>query len=347
MKIEQAKRLKELERENVRLKKLVLVHRCAAIIASSLDIQQVFDDFVGELGAAVDVDWAAVIMAENEDLRVVALSTTPGSKVKTGDRVPIEGVATEWLAAHGETLLIDDLSQVPQATVPEVGFYKGTRAVARLPLAVGGRAIGSLVVASNRPGAYSRSQVALLEQVAAQISVPVENSQYFADIRKKARTDDLTGLLNRRSLDDAMAAEVSRHSRYGGAFSLVILDLDSFKAYNDSYGHLFGDKLLGRIGNALNRSTRGADQCFRYGGDEFAVLLPMTSIDTATSVVERIRKEVSAITVSDQVRVTASLGLASWPASGKEPDEVIAAADAALYEAKQSGGDQSRRAPSE
>ncbi len=346
MKVERTKRLKELEKENIRLKKLVLVSRCTAVITSNLDIQQVFDDFVGELRTTVDVGWAAVILAASEDLRVVALSTAPGSERKVGDRVSIEGTTAEWLAAHRETLVVDDLAKEPQATMPEAGHHEGTRAVARLPLAVEGRAIGHLIVASYRPGAYSRSQVAFLEQVAAQISAPVENSQHFAATREQARTDNVTGLLNRRSLDEVMAAEVSRHSRYGGAFSLVILDLDSFKAYNDSYGHLAGDNLLGKIGDALTRSTRGADQCFRYGGDEFAVLLPMTSIDTATSVAERIRIEISATTTSDQVRVTASLGLASWPASGKEPDEVISAADAALYNAKQNGGDQCRLAPS-
>ncbi|MFH0769092.1 MAG: GGDEF domain-containing protein, partial [Chloroflexota bacterium] len=166
----------------------------------------------------------------------------------------------------------------------------------------------------------------------------IENSQLYAEVREKARNDELTGLLNRRSLDEVMAIEINRHARYGGIFSLVILDLDSFKAFNDHYGHLAGDKCLGEIGSILKNTIRSADQAFRYGGDEFAILLPNTPIDATKGVAERVRREVAAKVIGGNIPVTTSLGVASWPASGREANEVIAAADAALYAAKRSGG---------
>jgi diguanylate cyclase (GGDEF)-like protein/putative nucleotidyltransferase with HDIG domain len=122
---------------------------------------------------------------------------------------------------------------------------------------------------------------------------------------------------------------------------LIILDLDSFKSLNDNYGHLAGDELLRQIGNIMKNTIREADRAFRYGGDEFAILLPQTSIEAALKVAERIRQQTFARIEIGSIPITISLGLASWPADGVSPNEIIAAADAALYEAKRTGGNRS------
>ena len=171
--------------------------------------------------------------------------------------------------------------------------------------------------------------------------MPLENSQLYAKAEKKARIDELTGLYNRRSLDEMIDSEISRHSRYGGVFSLAILDLDSFKSFNDTYGHLAGDTLLQEIGHNIKSAIRNADYAFRYGGDEFAILLPQTTIDAALQVVERVRKKIAESIHSDKIPITASIGLASWPDDGISHTDIIAAADVTLYRAKRSGGNQS------
>ena len=181
----------------------------------------------------------------------------------------------------------------------------------------------------------------LLEQLAAQIAMPVTNARLYAKAEEKARLDELTGLLNRRSLDEMIDSEISRHSRYGGVFSLAILDLDSFKAYNDNYGHLAGDKLLRQVGRIIKSTIRTSDQAFRYGGDEFAILLPQTTIDAASQVTERVRKKIAKRVEAGSSQITASIGLASWPADGVGQTDIIAAADVTLYRAKRSGGNQS------
>ncbi len=137
---------------------------------------------------------------------------------------------------------------------------------------------------------------------------------------------------------------MNRQIRYGGVFSLIILDLDSFKMFNDSRGHLAGDDLLRKIGSAIKNSIRSADQAFRYGGDEFAILLPYTVADAAFLVAERIRKQIASHLSTGKIPVTVSLGLATWPANGTGANDIIAAADAALYRAKQSGRNQCQRA---
>jgi diguanylate cyclase (GGDEF)-like protein/putative nucleotidyltransferase with HDIG domain len=174
--------------------------------------------------------------------------------------------------------------------------------------------------------------------------MPIENSRLYADAEHRARIDELTGLLNRRSLDELVTSEIGRHSRYGNVFSLAILDLDSFKAYNDNHGHLAGDEILKQIGGIMTRAIRSSDLAFRYGGDEFAVLLPQTTIDAAYKAAERIRQQVATEVAAGPIKITASLGLAVWPVDGIGVNEIIAAADTALYHAKRSGGNQSYHA---
>jgi diguanylate cyclase (GGDEF)-like protein/putative nucleotidyltransferase with HDIG domain len=119
---------------------------------------------------------------------------------------------------------------------------------------------------------------------------------------------------------------------------MIFLDLDFFKAYNDKYGHVAGDKTLARIGNLIQESIRNTDVAFRYGGDEFAVLLPQSESDDAFMVAERVRGNIEREMVGRKVRITASLGLASWPSDGVTSDELVTAADRALYYTKQTGG---------
>jgi diguanylate cyclase (GGDEF)-like protein/putative nucleotidyltransferase with HDIG domain len=215
------------------------------------------------------------------------------------------------------------------------------RTIAFFPLLVNDKAIGSLCLASRHANAYSQSQIQLLSQLASRIAMPIENARLYAEAEQRARIDQLTGLWNRHHLEEQIQIEIGRHSRYGGTFSLVILDLDFFKAFNDSYGHLAGDELLRQLGSIMKNTVRAADGAFRYGGDEFAILLPQTNLKDAYEVAERVRSRiVSEIKVGD-TPVTASFGLASWPADGIRINEIIASADMALYYAKQSGGNQS------
>ncbi len=326
------------ERLREREEELSIINRSGAIITSSLDIQGIYDSFIDELRKVIDVSWAAIVLIEGKSLYFLALSSEIGSVWKAGERFPIRGTATEWIATHMRALVEADLSQERRFVTGKYHLKQGIRSIAYIPLIVKGEAIGSIILGSRIPNAYSQRHMMLLEQLASQIAMSVENSRLYAEASKKARIDELTGLLNRRSLDELIVAEISRHSRYGGTFSIIILDLDGFKAFNDSYGHPAGDKLLARIGNILKSTIRSADQAFRYGGDEFAILLPNTPIDATNLVAERTRKQVASKTRTNDISITASLGLASWPADGIGPAEVIAAADAALYQAKRSGG---------
>ena len=337
---------KEYLREQLRQREqeLSVINRSTAIITSSLDIQKTYDSFIKELKKVVDVSWAAVILIEDNEIYFMALSSEVGSAWQVGERIPIRGTAIEWVAARRKALIQSDLSEESRFTTDKYYLEQGLRSIIYLPLIMNAEVTGSAVVASCHPNAYSKRHVKLLEELASRIAMSIENSRLYAKAEQKARIDGLTGLLNRRSLDELITSEISRHSRYGGVLSIIILDLDFFKAFNDSYGHLAGDTLLRQIGRIMKSSIRSADQAFRYGGDEFAILLPQTNIEAAHDVAERLRKRITSEVKAGYVPVTASLGLASWPADGIGPNEIIAAADTALFHAKRSGGNQSHRA---
>jgi diguanylate cyclase (GGDEF)-like protein/putative nucleotidyltransferase with HDIG domain len=330
-----SEQLREREEE------LSVINNSSAIMSSSLDIQEIFGSFIEELKKVVDVSWATIVLIGENDYCCVALSSPEGSAYQVGERVPLEGTGTGWVVSQKKSFVEYDLSKERYFSTGEQFYELGLRTMVYLPLIAKGNVIGSFIVASKMPNAYNQRHIKLLEQLASQISMPLENSQLYAKAEKKARIDELTSLLNRRSLDEMIDSEISRHSRYGGVFTLAILDLDSFKQYNDRYGHLSGDRLLKEVGRIIKSVIRNSDYAFRYGGDEFATLLPQTNIDDALQVIERVRKKIAKDLASGEIHVTTSIGLASWPDDGISHTDIIAAADVTLYRAKRSGGNRS------
>jgi diguanylate cyclase (GGDEF)-like protein/putative nucleotidyltransferase with HDIG domain len=207
-----------------------------------------------------------------------------------------------------------------------------------LPLIVKDKSIGSLIIGGHHPDAFNPKQIRLLEQVALQIATPIVNSQLYSQAEQRSRIDELTGLFNRRHFEERLKEEIGRHSRYGDVFSIFLLDLDNFKTYNDVYGHPSGDTLLNHMGKIVKTSVRNADQAFRYGGDEFVVILPHTAVDEARVVAERVRDRIAGEMEKREIAVTCSIGLASYPSDGVMAGELVTVADTALYFAKRTGG---------
>lgn len=328
--------LKEREEE------LSVINRSNAIISSNLNIQRIYDNFIKELKSVVNVDWAAIAVIEDTEINFMAIFTEIGSPWKVGERIPLKGTATEWVANHHKPLIESDLTVENRFESGKYHLQHSLRSIAFIPLIISNQVIGSLTVSSRQPNAYNIRHIKLLEQLASQISMSIENARLYAKTERMARVDSLTGLLNRRSLDEILSDEIGRHSRYGGVFSLIILDLDSFKNLNDSYGHLAGDELLRQIGIIMSNAIRESDRAFRYGGDEFAIILPQTSLDAALKVAERIRQQTYATIEIGSKPISISMGLSSWPADGVVAKDILGAADAALYQAKRGGGNRSQ-----
>jgi diguanylate cyclase (GGDEF)-like protein/putative nucleotidyltransferase with HDIG domain len=186
-------------------------------------------------------------------------------------------------------------------------------------------------------GRYSRDDMDLLMTLASQAGVAIENAELYEKAKQRANTDELTGLFNHRCFHQRLEEEIARSARFGEIFSLILFDVDHFKNYNDLSGHLNGDEVLRCIGGYMKKSVRDSDICFRYGGDEFAIILPETSPEGGQMVAERIRKMIEEKDDQPGIPVTISIGVASWPTDGVMKDELIRSADAGLYYSKQTG----------
>jgi diguanylate cyclase (GGDEF)-like protein len=327
-----------------------LVNRLTAIITSSMSIQMIFEAFAQELKEVVDIDWATIALIDGSELYFLALSSTIGSAWQQDERIPLEGTATEYACRERQAVYEADLKRHHRFWTWESHLQLGVRSVVYLPLSVTDHTIGSLILASRKPNAYGGRHIKLLEKVALQIAAPIENAQLYARLEQKSRVDEITGLFNRRHFEERLKEEVSRHSRYGDVFSIFMLDLDNFKAYNDVYGHPAGDILLSHVGKIVQSSVRDADQAFRYGGDEVVVILPQTARNDAYVVAERVREQIAGEMEKKAITVTCSIGLASYPTDGVIAGELVDVADSALYYAKRAGGNRvylSSKIPSE
>ncbi|MDX6621385.1 MAG: hypothetical protein QOK36_3771 [Gaiellales bacterium] len=209
------------------------------------------------------------------------------------------------------------------------------------PLVAEERVLGLLTLVGSADRPFGRDDAERVGSLVGQGAVAIENARLHRLIQKQAKTDPLTQLLNRREFEEQLAREVERAQRFGTPVGLVVLDLDDFKLINDRFGHLAGDGVLKAAAGAIRQCTREIDQPARWGGEEFAVILPHTGIDGAARLAERLRQAIAErqIPTPDgrSVRVTASFGVAALPGSGTTQVELTAAADDAVYRSKRAG----------
>jgi diguanylate cyclase (GGDEF)-like protein/excisionase family DNA binding protein len=260
-----------------------------------------------------------------------------------------------WAVEHAEPVLANDALNDPRAMqIP--GTPDDPEALVVVPLVADGDVIGCMNI--SRVGGeevyFSDADFDLVKLFAGQASIALRNAEAHQAIAVRAETDALTGLGNhgafQRTLADVLgqpegaAPAARRRTRQSGPIALLMMDLDNFKAYNDRLGHPAGDALLHAIGTAIYASARAEDRVFRYGGDEFALVLPGVDAIGAEAVGERVRGAVSRLTAKEATRVTITVGVAAYPHDAADKNDLIAAADTALYLGKQSGEDRVVRA---
>ena len=207
--------------------------------------------------------------------------------------------------------------------------------------------VGVITIA-RRGVPFDESEVELFAYLAGQAAVSIENADLHETVQRQAVTDELTGLSNLRHFHDALAGEVERSRRFAQDVALVMLDIDDFKAVNDTYGHPQGDIVLSKVARVLRELSRDIDEPARYGGEEMAVILPQTDLAGAELAAERMRQAIEALRIEridggEPLAVTASFGVASLPECAKDKKGLIAEADAALYRAKRAGKNTVRR----
>jgi len=249
--------------------------------------------------------------------------------------------AAEWVMSHGTELLTADLGKDPR------GGGRGTGTVIAFPLMCRGQVTGVLVGIDSQPSVFAPSLGAsLVLAVRGMLEPPaiaLDNALALQKSDALSVTDDLTRLSNSRYMNEVLRRETKRAMRSGRPLSMLFLDLDGFKQVNDSHGHLAGSKALVEAGAVIRGCARETDVVARFGGDEFALILPDTGPEGAKAVASRIREKIRSTTflTSDglSVRLTASIGVATLPDAAQTAEDLLRVADTAMYKVKYEGKD--------
>jgi diguanylate cyclase (GGDEF)-like protein len=218
--------------------------------------------------------------------------------------------------------------------------YRQIPSLAVVPVLCDQRVIGAIVVEGGEPGSLAEEEARNVGLLAAVARGSLEKVWEIEEVTQRARTDDLTGLANRRHFDEQLRRVLAETDRFGGTSSLILVDIDLFKAVNDTYGHEAGDAVLRQVAKTLGDGVRAVDICARFGGEEIAILLPQTPVVGASELAERLRKAIADRPVVHEgtpIRVTASFGIAGYPETVPHGDWLFPAADKALYSAKSEG----------
>jgi len=308
-----------------------------------LNLDELAKEMLPAMAKALNISQSSLLLQDIGSGDFTVHFMYPKGKSEPGDglRFSIGTPILAWLEKETSPLNIKQIDSIPE--------FKGLWQIEReklttsdleflCPIKSRGKLIGILALGSKLSnGLYSHEDIGLVISLAGQASIIIENAQLYAQATLRANTDGLTGLYNHRQFHERLEQEIARGSRFGAVFSVIMLDIDLFKVYNDIYGHLAGDQILRKMGELIRSSVRKLDIPFRYGGEEFTVILPEARLDNAYKIAERIRRAIELEASSKTMPVTVSLGIASWPSDGVTKEEVIGCADAALYRAKQTG----------
>src|SRR5579859_3106779 len=315
-------------------------------LTSSLQLDQVLRTIMEKIDEFLRPDnWSLLLLDEAKQELYFELAVGKASQALKDVRVKMGQGIAGWVAAHGETVVVPDtskdtrfFSKVDEKTKTE------TRSIVAVPVRFRDTCLGVIeLINCIGPEGFDPRDLKLLEALSDFAAIALENARHVKRIHELTITDDCTSLYNARHMGFILETEIYRSQRYNYEFSLVFIDLDHFKQVNDTHGHLVGSRLLAEIGNALKAHCRLIDFAFRYGGDEFVILLPQTSKDNALHVARRLHTLIreSKWLESDglNLHLTASMGVASYPVDSRTKEGLLHLADEAMYLVKNTNRD--------
>jgi diguanylate cyclase (GGDEF)-like protein len=250
----------------------------------------------------------------------------------------------KWVMERKLPLLVTDVLQDSRFKPSRAGVE--VRSVLAAPMIVERQLVGIIRLNGFEPELFSVSDLRIVEALSLLASLALENLQLLARLEESATKDNLTGLYTHRFFQERLADEILRAGRYQTEFCLLLLDIDHFKRYNDTYGHAAGDQVLVRFSQVLQQHARPVDIVARYGGEEFVLILPQTTPADARQVAESIRQSISSHTfnfgseATMNERVTVSIGVSNFPNEATTSSQLVRVADYRLYQAKEGGRNQ-------
>lgn len=333
----------ELKRQ---IERLSLFHEVGKALASTLDLQKILQTIMEKISDFLQPDTWSLLMLDDKTHELyyeMAIGTDANQlkdiRVRMG-----EGIAG-WVAESGEPILVEDIKTDSRRMVRRDGSaHPEAQSIVCVPVKGREKILGVIeLVNTLSKERFHEEDIPILKNLADYAAIALENARYVKRIHELTITDDCTALYNARHLNFVLDAEIYRSTRYGYEFSVIFIDLDHFKQVNDTHGHLMGSKLLWFIGDLIKSHLRLIDYAFRYGGDEFVVLLPQTSKRNALMVVRRLRELLNSriffVEEGLNVKVTASFGIAGFPDDARTRRELLHLADEAMYLVKNSTRD--------
>ncbi|BCR05438.1 hypothetical protein DESUT3_25070 [Desulfuromonas versatilis] len=326
-----------------RLREISALYQLNQAMISTLDLGVLFDRILQVLKDVIRCE-EMVLMLYNPGAEELDVRKTVGIDPELLKGVAFrldEGITGR--AARSQRLQYIANLEAETQNLNYKGKRQGRGSMVAAPLAVKGRLAGVLNLHKPTTQGFSEKELRLIQAIANQAAIAIDNAQLYEKTRNQSNTDELTQLANRRQFQVILKREQAQARRYSSNFSLIMIDIDHFKKYNDFHGHLQGDLVLKRVADLLLQNTRGIDLVARFGGEEFIILLPKTSGEGAVAAAEKLRLCVAedpfpgAEHSQPGGQLTLSLGVAEFPSHTKDVYELIDLADRALYMAKESG----------
>jgi diguanylate cyclase (GGDEF)-like protein len=325
---------------------VTVFHELGKALTSSLELEQVLRTIMEKIDEFLRPDtWSMLLVDEAKQELYFELAIGGGAQALKEVRIKMGQGIAGWVAQHGQAVIVPDVSkdtrffsQVDEKTKTE------TRSIVAVPVRFRDHCLGVIeLVNCVGPEGFDDRSLALLEALSDFAAIAIENARHVKRIHELTITDDCTNLYNARHLHFILETEIYRSQRYGYEFSLIFIDLDYFKRVNDVHGHLMGSKLLFEIGQVLKTNCRLIDFAFRYGGDEFVILLPQTSKESACTVARRLHRMIRETTwlTSEglSVQITPSVGVAAFPTDSRTKVQLLQLADEAMYQVKNANRD--------
>jgi diguanylate cyclase (GGDEF)-like protein len=332
----------ELSRQS---QELTIFHDVAKALTSSLDLDSILQTIMDKMAEYFRPETWSLLMVDHEQNELYfAIAVGAASESLKDVRLKVgEGIAGH-VAKHGETLIVPDVAADTRFNkrIDEMTKWE-THSIICVPVRSKLRVLGVIQLVNVDMKHFGDQELFFLQALCDYAAIAIENARSVEKIQELTITDDCTGLYNARHLYKTLETEVYRSSRFAYEFTVLFIDLDHFKQVNDTHGHLVGSKLLAEIGYLIKAQLRLIDYAFRYGGDEFVVLLPQTGKDSALVVARRLRDSLRTSMFCKEeglnLNVRASMGVATYPHDAKTPHDVIRQADEMMYLVKNTSRD--------
>jgi len=339
--------VEERRRSEEEMQKLLQEHQAlykvGILLASSESPEEVFETIVTQAMGLTNSPAGSLAVFDEKSAEMY-LGAAKGFGKDFGKELRWKlrgGGLTSFILNHNAPVVIPDVNKHPGFDNP-VMINEGVRSLVAVPLSAEGRIVGIIYVDDFEPREYTAREISILSLLSTYAAIAIERTKLLEETRLRSITDDLTKLYNHRHFMQMLTQEYERCARYDRTLSLVMIDIDYFKSYNDTYGHLEGNVVLQDVARLLRKASRQVDVVARYGGEEFAVIMAETDKESALVSAQRLRETVERHKFPNEENqpggnLTISLGVATHPDDASSVLELIAKADEALYAAKTRG----------